>query len=74
MDTYSFLRELADSWVLLAMFVFFLATWVWAFWPGLRRARDDASEIPFRNDTPACSKNCENCPCDTLKFEEPTHG
>lgn len=63
MDTYSFLRELADSWVLLAMFGFFAGTAIWAFWPGLNGAREDASMIPFRNDKPktACSGRCANC-------------
>jgi len=49
MDTYSILREIADSWVLLAMFLFFVGVFVWAFWPGLNADREDASEIPFRN-------------------------
>jgi len=31
MDTYSLLRQIADSWVLLAMFVFFIGTGIWAF-------------------------------------------
>lgn len=63
MDTYSFLRELADSWVLLAMFAFFAGAGVWAFWPGLSHAREDARMIPFRNDTPAktCAGACANC-------------
>lgn len=51
MDTYSFLRQLADSWVLLAMFAFFIGAGVWAFLPGQARAREDASMIPLRNDT-----------------------
>lgn len=51
MDTYSFMRELADSWVLLAMFGFFLSAGIWAFLPSQRKNRDDASEIPFRNET-----------------------
>jgi len=50
METYTFLRELADSWVLLAMFVFLGGIWVWAFWPGLASERNDASMIPFRNE------------------------
>ena len=53
METYSFLRELADSWVLLAMFTFFLGAGVWAFWPSQRQARQDAADIPFRNDEAA---------------------
>lgn len=63
MDTYSFLRELADSWVLLAMFVFFAGVAVWAFWPGLNHAREDASMIPFRNEVPpkTCKGQCADC-------------
>jgi len=50
MDHYSFLRQFADSWVLLALFGFFLAAAVWAFLPSLSKDRDDASMIPFRDD------------------------
>ncbi len=50
METYSFLREVADSWVLLAMFGFFAGAAVWAFLPSQRGAREDASMIPFRNE------------------------
>ncbi len=50
MDTYSLLREIADSWVLLAMFIFFLGTIVWAFRPGSRSVHDETSQIPFRNE------------------------
>ena len=54
MDTYSFLRELADSWVLLALFVFFVGTWVWVFRPGSRAIHDDAADVVFRHeDEPA---------------------
>lgn len=54
MDTYSLLREIADSWVLLAMFLFFLATVAWAFRPGSRKVHDDIANIPFRHeDKPA---------------------
>jgi cytochrome c oxidase cbb3-type subunit 4 len=53
MDTYSLLREIADSWMLLAMFIFLIGCYVWAFLPSQRKAREDASLIPFRNDTPA---------------------
>ncbi|KEJ87905.1 CcoQ/FixQ family Cbb3-type cytochrome c oxidase assembly chaperone [Sulfitobacter donghicola] len=55
MDTYSLLREIADSWVLLAMFVFFSGAAVWAFLPSQRAAREDASMIPFRNDNDDCA-------------------
>ncbi len=50
METYTFLRELADSWVLLLMTLFFLGTIVWAFRPGSRDIHRDAGSIPFRND------------------------
>ena len=50
MDTYSFLRELADSWVLLAMFTFYIGACLWAFRPSGRAANEDAANIPFRND------------------------
>ncbi|MEO0403050.1 MAG: cbb3-type cytochrome c oxidase subunit 3 [Pseudomonadota bacterium] len=56
MDTYSFLRELADSWVLLAMVVFYVGACLWAFRPGARRANDEAASIPFRHDTDLQSK------------------
>lgn len=51
MDTYSFLRELADSWVLLLMALFYIGTIVWAFRPGSRATHDDIAQIPLRNDT-----------------------
>ena len=65
MDTYSLLRQIADSWVLLAMFVFFIGTGIWAFLPSQRSARTEASMIPFRNDDSAktCSWTCATCKC-----------
>lgn len=54
MDTYSVLREFADSWVLLALVIFFLGVIVWVFRPGSRKAHRDQSQIPFRHeDRPA---------------------
>jgi len=71
MDTYSLLREIADSWVLLAMFGFFIAAAVWAFLPSQSAARQEASMIPLRNDNGAladankavksCDGQCANC-------------
>lgn len=57
MDFYSFLRELADSWGLLALFVFFVGTWFWAFRPGSRELHDDAANVVFRHDS--CPPNDE---------------
>ena len=56
MDTYSLLREIADSCVLLALVIFFLGTVVWAFRPGSREVHRDTSNIPFRHeDRPAAA-------------------
>jgi len=63
MDTYSLLREIADSWVLLAMFGFFAGAGIWAFLPSQAPARKDASMIPFRNETPDCGNACPECIC-----------
>ena len=56
-DTYSWLRGLADSWFLVAMFVFFLGAVAWAFRPGSRKAHDDAANIPMRDDDPRRPKD-----------------
>lgn len=56
MDTYSVFRAFADSWGLLAMFLFFVGVSLWAFWPGHAKDRQDASLIPFRNDDPTPPK------------------
>ncbi|GGA93840.1 cbb3-type cytochrome c oxidase subunit 3 [Allosediminivita pacifica] len=54
MDTYSFLRQLADSWALLGMFLFFVGVILWAFRPGSRDTHQDTANIIFRHeDRPA---------------------
>ena len=56
MDTYSILREIADSWVLLALVIFFVGAVVWAFRPGSSQVHRDTSNIPFRHeDRPAAA-------------------
>ena len=61
MDTYSLFREIADSWVLLAMFVFFAGAVIWAFRPGSRRLHEDTADIPFRHeDKPLSSGSADN--------------
>jgi cytochrome c oxidase cbb3-type subunit IV len=50
METYSALRAFADSWVLLALALFFLAVVLWVFRPGARAAHQDAANVIFRND------------------------
>ncbi len=60
METYTFLRELADSWFLLAMFVFFVGVILWAFRPGSTAAYEDTANSIFRNtDKPAQSKEAQ---------------
>lgn len=50
MEKYSFLREFADSWMLLALTVFFVAVVVWVFRPAARAAHNEAASVIFRND------------------------
>lgn len=50
METYSFLRHMADSWFLLAMTLGFLALCVWAFRPGSRSMHQEVANSIFRND------------------------
>jgi len=50
METYSFLREFADSWALLSLFLIFLGVIVWAFRPGSRQVHDEVANSIFRND------------------------
>ena len=50
METYSLLREFADSWMLLMLFIFFVGIGIWAFRPGSRKTHADTANIPFRND------------------------
>ena len=71
MDTYSFLRELADSWVLLLLTLFFLGTIVWSFRPGSKAVHADVADIPFRNDTVPCDKGCPDCVCKTVLVMSP---
>lgn len=57
---YHILREIADSWVLLLMFLFFIGTIIWAFRPGSSKTYKDTSDIPFRHeDKPAPDENPE---------------
>lgn len=61
METYTLLREFADSWFLIVMFGFFVGTWIYAFWPSQRAARDEAASIPLRDDHTKCTADCDTC-------------
>ncbi len=50
METYSLLREFADSWMLLALTVIFVLVIFWAWRPGSRTVHDDAANSIFRHD------------------------
>ena len=50
METYSFLRNFADSWHLLFMTLFFIGVVFWAFRPGSKRTHSDVANSIFRND------------------------
>ena len=50
MDTYSLLREFADSWVLLFLTLVFLGVFVWAWRPGSRKTHEDIARSIFRHD------------------------
>lgn len=49
MDIYSFLRELADSWGLLALFVIFIGVIFFTFRPGSKAIYSDPADIPLRH-------------------------
>lgn len=50
MDTYSLMREFADSWMLLFLFCFFVGVVLWAFRPSSKQTHKDVANIPFRHE------------------------
>ena len=50
METYSLLRQFADSWMLLALMLFFIGVVIWVFLPSRREVHDDAAQVIFRNE------------------------
>ena len=55
METYSLLREFADSWMLL--FLFFVGVVFWVFRPGSTKTYDNPAGIPFRHEDKPASKS-----------------
>ena len=54
MDTYTILRQIADSWMLIAMFAFFVGIILFVLRPGSTKIYCDVADIPFRHeDKPA---------------------
>jgi cytochrome c oxidase cbb3-type subunit 4 len=50
METYSLLREFADSWMLLVLFCVFVGIWLWVIRPGSGALHREAATMIFRND------------------------
>ena len=56
METYTFLREIADSWMLVALFCFFVGMIFWVMRPGSTKTYRNVADIPFRHeDKPAAA-------------------
>ncbi|MEL7256327.1 MAG: cbb3-type cytochrome c oxidase subunit 3 [Pseudomonadota bacterium] len=55
METYTLLRAFADSWMLLALFTFFVGVVIWVMRPGATNAYDSVSRIPFRHENAPAS-------------------
>jgi cytochrome c oxidase cbb3-type subunit IV len=57
METYSLLRQFADSWMLLVLFLFFVGVILWVIRPGSNKTHKETANIPFRHeDKPAASE------------------
>jgi cytochrome c oxidase cbb3-type subunit 4 len=50
MENYTLLRQFADSWMLLAMMLFFIGVVIYVLRPGSRTIHDEAAQIPLRDD------------------------
>ncbi|MBY8977735.1 cbb3-type cytochrome c oxidase subunit 3 [Rhodobacteraceae bacterium NNCM2] len=50
MELYSLLRAFADSWMLLAMTLFFIGIVLYTLRPGSRETHDRLASTPLRND------------------------
>ncbi|WP_151720282.1 cbb3-type cytochrome c oxidase subunit 3 [Gemmobacter serpentinus] len=59
MDTYSLLRQFADSWMLMLMTLLFVGVVVYAFRPGSRKLQDDAANSIFRNEKRPAPRDAE---------------
>ena len=49
MEMYTLLREVADSWGLLVMFLFFVGAILFAFRPGSKARYEELAKIPLQN-------------------------
>ncbi|WP_149141201.1 cbb3-type cytochrome c oxidase subunit 3 [Gemmobacter caeruleus] len=60
MDTYSFLRHFADSWMLILMTALFVGVVVYAFRPGSGKLQDEAANSIFRNEKRPAAEAARN--------------
>ena len=59
MEIMTLLSEMADNWMLLAMFTLFVGAILWALRPGARDVHQEPSTIPFRNEAHPGSSEIE---------------
>ncbi|MCQ0972104.1 cbb3-type cytochrome c oxidase subunit 3 [Paracoccus sp. TK19116] len=69
-DTYTLMRQFADSWALLTLVGFFVGAFLWVWRPGSRPLHDDAARSIFREGVEppralagACDRQCATCAC-----------
>ncbi len=60
METYEAMRQFADSWGLLGMFVVFLMAVFFAFRPGGKASAEQAAQIPFSDVSPVSAKSSDD--------------
>ena len=50
METYTAMREFADSWGLVFMFVVFIGVVLFVLRPGAKKSAEEAAKIPLKED------------------------
>lgn len=50
MEVYTAMRQFADSWGLLGMFLFFAIAVIWTLRPGSKTGAEEAAQIPLADD------------------------
>lgn len=50
-STYDLLRQIADSWVLMALALLFLVFVAWPFRPGSKARNDEAANLIFKDES-----------------------
>jgi cytochrome c oxidase cbb3-type subunit 4 len=67
METYSLLREFADSWMLLFLTAVFLVVVLWAWRPGSRAVHQEVAVSIFRNDDKPAAADADGPPKEARK-------